>query len=317
MTIRDVEQNATEPEIVVEASNQNGERRFPAPFYDHFTGKLMKDPYVDLAGYSVEKSTITGDLSSFYPNRALKSIIENEVALKANTWKGSVRRFDKALQSQWNQLVEKSAFGSGEYRPLPESYYCPITCDLISDPVISKFGTTYERGAIENWIRVNKSSPITREPLSLSDIRDNDALYDLIQLEKGRSLESIHPSIRRWKESGVATSRRLPKTQPFQPSAPPAAFDEGEIIVPPTAMDQPAVENYPTTEEEIEARRKERRQARNCCIIFLFSLLVFMFAFPYAFGVFLGFIMMASPVICCCCLLVYCSSDDGEDGGSE
>eukprot|EP00977_Amphora_coffeiformis_P002651 scaffold513_cov169-Amphora_coffeaeformis.AAC.5 len=314
MTIRDEEHGETE--IVVEGSeNVANQRRFPAPFYDHITGKLMKDPYVDVDGQSVDKSTIKGDVSEYFPNRALKSIIESEVALKANTWKGSVRRFDKALQSQWNLLVENSAFGTGEYRPLPDSYYCPITCDLITDPVISKYGTTYERGAIENWIRVNKSSPITREPLALSDLRENDALYDLIQHEKDRNLESMHPSIRRWKESGDPTSRRLPQRQQPQPSAPPAEFDEQEIAVSPAVVVPPG-ENYPTTEEEIEARRRQNRDTRRCVIVTVFTLLVFMFAFPYAFGVLLGILMMASPVICCCCV-VWCCCGEEEEGESE
>lgn len=38
---------------------------------------------------------------------------------------------------------------------------CPITRELFSDPVIAPDGQTYERFAIDEWLRVNKRSPLT------------------------------------------------------------------------------------------------------------------------------------------------------------
>ena len=101
----------------------------------------------------------------------------------------------------WKQLLEKSAFPSDPHRALPEAYYCPITCDLIHEPVIDPEGYTYEKAAAYNWIRTNRNSPLTRTKLAIKDLRANNALHDLIDEEKGRSEGSIHPSIRRWKES--------------------------------------------------------------------------------------------------------------------
>jgi hypothetical protein len=84
-------------------------------------------------------------------------------------------------------------------RPLSDSFYCSITLELIRRPVIDPDGRIFEREAICNWIRVNSTSPVTRNALAVSQLRSNEALRDLIEDEKERTDESIHPSIRRWK----------------------------------------------------------------------------------------------------------------------
>lgn len=57
---------------------------------------------------------------------------------------------------------------------------CPITHNLLTelnDPVIDIDGYTYERSAIESWLRDNGTSPITRKPMQISDLRPNRALH--------------------------------------------------------------------------------------------------------------------------------------------
>ncbi|CAF1343186.1 unnamed protein product, partial [Didymodactylos carnosus] len=50
---------------------------------------------------------------------------------------------------------------------------CPITLDLFRDPVLAQDGHTYERTAIEQWIRRNGTSPLTRQPLAIEHIYPN------------------------------------------------------------------------------------------------------------------------------------------------
>ena len=40
------------------------------------------------------------------------------------------------------------------------SFLCPITRELMTDPVIDRDGNSYERSAIENWVRQHGTSPI-------------------------------------------------------------------------------------------------------------------------------------------------------------
>ena len=61
------------------------------------------------------------------------------------------------------------------------SFYCPITGDLMSDPVVDSEGNTYERIAIESWIDGHKTSPITRNVITLEDLRPNRSLKNVIE----------------------------------------------------------------------------------------------------------------------------------------
>ena len=50
----------------------------------------------------------------------------------------------------------------------PDDYMCPITTDLMADPVIATDGFAYERDAIECWFATGKqTSPKTGEPLEV------------------------------------------------------------------------------------------------------------------------------------------------------
>eukprot|EP01087_Luapelamoeba_hula_P009768 TRINITY_DN2554_c0_g2_i1.p1 TRINITY_DN2554_c0_g2~~TRINITY_DN2554_c0_g2_i1.p1 ORF type:complete len:512 (+),score=119.30 TRINITY_DN2554_c0_g2_i1:160-1695(+) len=47
----------------------------------------------------------------------------------------------------------------------PKDFLCPITQDIMVDPVCAEDGYTYEREAIMQWVRSKGTSPITREML--------------------------------------------------------------------------------------------------------------------------------------------------------
>jgi hypothetical protein len=48
----------------------------------------------------------------------------------------------------------------------PSDMLCPITCAIMKEPVICSDGNTYERKAIETWLRTNNKSPSTNLPLA-------------------------------------------------------------------------------------------------------------------------------------------------------
>jgi hypothetical protein len=48
---------------------------------------------------------------------------------------------------------------------VPERLVCPITFELMKDPVIASDGHTYERCAIEQWFERARTSPVTNEPV--------------------------------------------------------------------------------------------------------------------------------------------------------
>ena len=48
---------------------------------------------------------------------------------------------------------------------VPTNFYCPITGDLMKEPVSDKEGNSYEKTQIIMWLGTSKTSPITRNYL--------------------------------------------------------------------------------------------------------------------------------------------------------
>ncbi|XAR61650.1 Ubiquitin--protein ligase [Bertholletia excelsa] len=85
-------------------------------------------------------------------------------------------------------LSEKSASQS---KP-PKDFVCPITGQIFCDPVTLETGQTYERKAIQEWMkRGNTTCPITRQPLSATTLpKTNYVLKRLIS-----SWKEQHPDL--------------------------------------------------------------------------------------------------------------------------
>lgn len=67
----------------------------------------------------------------------------------------------------------------------PQEFYCPISGDIMEDPVIDRYNHCYERAAIVEWLQQHEISPLNRQPLTLEDLRPNEALKARIQAFKG------------------------------------------------------------------------------------------------------------------------------------
>mmetsp|Transcript_27943 Transcript_27943/g.59014 ORF Transcript_27943/g.59014 Transcript_27943/m.59014 type:complete len:294 (+) Transcript_27943:32-913(+) len=261
-----------------EGQEQEQKRLYPDPFYCPLTKKVMADPVVAADGNSYEKSAVlerdaAADASSYYSNRALKTIIEKEKQrLEEQGFVGALHRAEESLRSMYQQILEKSAFPTGEYRPLPDAYYCPITLDLILRSAIDPEGNTYERQAIRGWIAANGTSPLTRNALRVDQLRENHALEDLIDAELKKTEGSMHPSIRRWKESRT--------------DEPEGDEEEGGGSNP-----------YPTTQQEID----ERSVGRKHCICTLVAIL-FVFVVIGASLIFVPFeiVYLTFGCLVCC-----------------
>lgn len=63
---------------------------------------------------------------------------------------------------------------------VPPSFYCPLTCDVMFHPVLDRQGNSYERVAIEAWLHLNQTSPLTEQPLEARALIPNRAMQDVI-----------------------------------------------------------------------------------------------------------------------------------------
>jgi len=68
-----------------------------------------------------------------------------------------------------------------KYDDAPAHFCCPITLAPMKDPVMSVSGQSYEREAIESYIKKAGKDPMTSEPLTLGDLRPNRGLREAIE----------------------------------------------------------------------------------------------------------------------------------------
>jgi len=75
----------------------------------------------------------------------------------------------RELESKFNIMKLEEArdkhHGSKQKVQIKEELLCPITAELMLDPVFTSDGQTYERGAIERWLEEHDTSPLTGETL--------------------------------------------------------------------------------------------------------------------------------------------------------
>lgn len=101
---------------------------------------------------------------------------------------------------------------------IPNEYTCPISYELMADPVILEDGHTYERSAIERWLETNSISPITRQSVSASSLKPNFALRTCI--ERWKELNSLS---QKWSQQSSAAKSAEPSSRPI--------FSESSFLV--------------------------------------------------------------------------------------
>ena len=63
---------------------------------------------------------------------------------------------------------------------IPEDFLCPITHEIMRDPIVNKEGRAFERTAICDWLRASKGTcPLTRKPIKICDF----VSYRMLQLK--------------------------------------------------------------------------------------------------------------------------------------
>lgn len=88
-------------------------------------------------------------------------------------WRGNRLRRDTGGKNRMNPDVELT---------IPSHFRCPISLDLMKDPVTLSSGITYDRENIEKWIEDgNQTCPVTNQVLTSFDQIPNHSIRKLIQ----------------------------------------------------------------------------------------------------------------------------------------
>ena len=93
-----------------------------------------------------------------------------------------VQQEASALRKQLGGRASSGGAGGGGVDPLevPEQFRCPISQELMEDPVTTSDGQTYERREIFRWLCKHNTSPLTGAPLPNKTLTPAIALRQLI-----------------------------------------------------------------------------------------------------------------------------------------
>jgi hypothetical protein len=98
---------------------------------------------------------------------------------------------------------------------IPVEFICPITLQIMEDPVFLPDGNSYERTAIEAWLKNNNTTPLTNIPLPPNfNLITNRRLKEAIERYK-KSKEEIH---RKGSQSAIPSAAIPSKPQEPQQS---------------------------------------------------------------------------------------------------
>uniref|UniRef100_A0A0D9X7T7 RING-type E3 ubiquitin transferase n=1 Tax=Leersia perrieri TaxID=77586 RepID=A0A0D9X7T7_9ORYZ len=78
--------------------------------------------------------------------------------------------------------VAETAARPASYDVNPEALQCPITLELMTDPVTLSTGQTYDRASIKRWVKSGcRTCPVTGEKLRRADVMPNLAVRAIVE----------------------------------------------------------------------------------------------------------------------------------------
>ncbi|XP_077245642.1 U-box domain-containing protein 44-like isoform X2 [Tasmannia lanceolata] len=139
----------------------------------------------EAVGISTERSTLKREFEEFkreIDDAQLRK--DQEGAIQMDQIIALLERADATLSLEERErkyFSKRNSLGHQPLEPL-QSFYCPITRDVMVDPIQTSSGQTFERSAIEKWFEDgNTTCPMTMTPLNREIIRPNITLRKSIE----------------------------------------------------------------------------------------------------------------------------------------
>ncbi|KAL0002349.1 hypothetical protein SO802_016130 [Lithocarpus litseifolius] len=168
----------------------------------------------EAVGISTERSALKKEFEEFKNEIESTRLRKDEAeAIQMDQIMALLERADATSSPREKEIKhfsKRKSLGSQPLEPL-QSFYCPITRDVMEDPVETSSGQTFERSAIEKWFADgNKLCPLTMTSLNTSILRPNKTLRQSIEEWKDRNtmitIGSIKPKLNSEEEEEVLHS---------------------------------------------------------------------------------------------------------------
>ncbi|KAJ6729628.1 RING-TYPE E3 UBIQUITIN TRANSFERASE [Salix viminalis] len=145
----------------------------------------------EAVGISTDRSALKKEFEEFKSEIENARLRKNQAeAIQMDQIIALLERADAASSRKEKEIKyfsKRKSLGSQPLEPL-QSFYCPITRDVMEDPVETSSGQTFERSAIEKWLADgHEMCPLTMTPLDTSILRPNKTLRQSIEEWKDRN----------------------------------------------------------------------------------------------------------------------------------
>jgi hypothetical protein len=130
-----------------------------------------------------------------------------------------------------------------------------------------------KQAAIVHWVQNNADSPVTRKPLTIDQLRDNEAVLSILLFESERPADCIHPCIQRWKDELMSPPPSI--VPPYNPETMNSLAIQGIAMNGTTGVRTQAT----TTRHDMGQRR--RGEHRAAMFILLIIVMIASFALIY------------------------------------
>ena len=115
---------------------------------------------------------------------------------------------DHLVSSIQNLLKEhgaKTGIKESKSVDIPSEFLCPITNEVMKDPVIAFDGHTYERSKITDYLKQHSKSPVTGDAAEYSMVIPNKAMKKQIQAFLSANQHNLQESVEMAEEGVVET----------------------------------------------------------------------------------------------------------------
>ncbi|PON39036.1 Coatomer beta subunit [Trema orientale] len=145
----------------------------------------------EAVGISTERSELKKEFEEFKNEIENARLRKNQAeAIQMDQIIALLERADAASspkEKEMKYFTKRKSLGSQPLEPL-QSFYCPITRDVMVDPVETSSGQTFERSAIDKWFADgNTLCPLTMTVLDTSILRPNKTLRQSIEEWRDRN----------------------------------------------------------------------------------------------------------------------------------
>lgn len=114
---------------------------------------------------------------------AMQNSLDNTKVRNVRRVLKTVAELNKMFDLIQNPTLSHSDIIAGlSVSDIPHQFLCPILQEIMTDPVKTVDGFTYERDAIQRWFQIRISSPLTGLQLSSSTLVDNVELRETITI---------------------------------------------------------------------------------------------------------------------------------------